>query len=173
MGSLTFGGYDASQWEPNDVSFTLADDTTFDLMVGLRSIKSTTPNGTALSFLSSPVLAFIDTTLPILYLPPDACQAFEQAFNLEWDEKFSLYLIDPDSHTNNTAKNPNITFTMGDSTSGGPTVDIVLPYASFDLTATFPYVPQTMRYFPLRPAHNSSQVTLGRAFLQEAYVITT
>lgn len=95
---------------------------------------------------------------------------FEQAFNLQWVQEFGLYLIDSDTHTNNSAKNPNVTFTLGDSITGGPTFDIVLPYSSFDLTATFPYVPETMHYFPLQPAHNSSQVVLGRAFFQDAYV---
>lgn len=168
MGSLTLGGYDASQFEPNNVSFTLSGDTTFDLVVGLRSIRSATSNGTALSFLSSPLLAFIDTTLPITYLPPDACQLFEQAFNLQWDEKFGLYFIRPEAHAINTATKANLTFTLGDTTTGGPTVDIVLPYASFELTATFPLVPHTTQYFPLRRAHNASQVILGRAFFQEA-----
>jgi len=168
LGSLTFGGYDASQFEPNNVVFTLTGDTTFDLVVGLRSIRSTTTNGTAVSFLSSPLLAFIDTTLPIMYLPPDACQLFEQMFNLQWDEKFALYFIHPDAHAINTATNANVTFTLGDSTTGGPTVDIILPYASFELTTTFPWVPQTAQYFPLRRAQNASQVILGRAFFQEA-----
>lgn len=168
MGSLTLGGYDASQFEPNNVSFTLSGDVTFDLMVGLRSIRSTTSNGKALSFLSSPLLAFIDTTLPVTYLPSDACQLFEQAFNLQWDEQFRLYTIGPEAHAINTATNANLTFTLGDTTTGGPTVDIILPYASFELTATFPLVKETMQYFPLRRAHSASQVTLGRAFFQEA-----
>lgn len=168
LGSLTLGGYDASQFEPNNVSFTLSGDTTSDLMIGLRSIRSTSSNGTALSFLSSPLLAFVDTTLPIMYLPPDACQLFEQAFNLQWDEKFRLYSIHSEAHAINAATNANLTFTLGDTTTGGSTVEIVLPYASFELTATFPLVPQTTQYFPLRRAQNASQVTLGRAFFQEA-----
>ena len=171
LASLTFGGYDASRFQPNNVSFTMTGDTTFDLILALKSIKTTTANGTALSILSSPTQAFIDTTMPHMFLPPDACQIFAQAFNLQWVPEFGLYLIDPETHTNNTTKNPSITFTLADSTSGGSTTDIVLPYASFDLTATFPYVPETMRYFPLRPAHNASQVILGRAFFQEAYVV--
>ena len=171
LASLTFGGYDASRFQPNNVSFTMTGDTTFDLVLALKSIKTTTANGTTLSVLSTPTRAFIDTTKPHMYLPPDACQIFAQAFNLQWVSEFGLYLIDPETHANNTAKNPSITFTLADLTSGGSTTDIVLPYASFDLTATFPYVPETMRYFPLRPAHNASQVILGRAFFQETYVV--
>jgi len=168
LGSLTFGGYDTSQFKPNDVSFTLTGDTTVDLVVGLRSIRSTTSNGTAISLLSSPLLAFIDTTLPIMYLPLDACLLVERTFNLQWDETSGLYIIHPDAHAINTATKANLTFTLGDSTTGGPTVDIVLPYSSFNLTASVPLVTQTTQYFPLRRAHNASQIILGRAFFQEA-----
>lgn len=69
--------------------------------------------------------------------------------------------------------NPTITFTIGSSTSGGPTVDIDLPYASFDLSVSYPWIDQDMptsRYFPLRRADNDTQYTLGRTFLQEAYL---
>ncbi|CAL8584356.1 hypothetical protein XPA_009958 [Xanthoria parietina] len=52
-----------------------------------------------------------------------------------------------------------------------PSVDIILPYASFDLIAKPPLLPNATSYFPLRRG-NDSQITLGRAFLQEAYIIT-
>ena len=49
-------------------------------------------------------------------------------------------------------------------------MDIVLPYASFDLLASYPRVLNATKYFPLKRAANESQYTLGRTFLQEAYV---
>ena len=67
--------------------------------------------------------------------------------------------------------NPNITLTMENSLTGGPTIDIVLPYASFDLQATSPAVTEHSRFFPLRRAANITQYTLGRTFMQEAYVL--
>lgn len=66
--------------------------------------------------------------------------------------------------------NPNITFTIGDSVNRGPTVEIALPYASFDLQAAPPAAAQGSRFFPLRRAANKTQYTLGRTFFQEAYV---
>ena len=84
------------------------------------------------------------------------------------------YFIDPDVNAQAYARNMNITFTIGDTVSGGPTVDITLPYSSFNLTATVnPATGETMPYFPLRPASNSSQIILGRAFFQEAYVYSS
>ena len=50
-------------------------------------------------------------------------------------------------------------------------VDIVMGYRSFDLTAEYPIVNNATRYFPLKQAQNDSQYTLGRTFLQDAYVI--
>lgn len=172
LGSLTFGGYDSSQFVPNNVSFDFSPDSARDLVVGLQAITSSTPNGSAVSLLSSPILAFIDSTLPHMYLPSDACEAFAATFDLKWEPDFGLYLINPYTHANMTARNPNVTLTMGNSLNGGPTIDIVMPYSSFNLTAVFPYVPETMQFFPLRPALNYTQYTLGRAFLQDAYIIT-
>ncbi|KAL8823947.1 MAG: hypothetical protein Q9191_005418 [Dirinaria sp. TL-2023a] len=174
FGSLTFGGYDASQFEPNDVSFSLAPDSSRDLVVGLNAISTTSSNGSIIPLLSTPTLAFIDSTIPFLYLPPEVCDAFANTFNLKWDNYSRLYLIDSQTHSNMTAVNPNVTLTIGDSNSGGPTVDIVMPYSSFNLTAAFPFYfeADTVQYFPLRPAQNDSQYALGRTFLQDAYLIT-
>lgn len=82
-----------------------------------------------------------------------------------------MYFVDDTLHQSLIARNPNITFQIGNSQTGGPTVDIVLPYASFDVPAYYPLVLNTTRYFPLSRATNESQYTLGRTFLQEAYLI--
>ena len=66
------------------------------------------------------------------------------------------------------AQNASVTFTLGNRKSGGPTINITLPYASFDLVASFPVYPNSTRYFPLKQAANDSQYALGRTFLQEA-----
>ena len=171
FGSLTFGGYDASRFIPNNVSFSLAPDISRDLVVGLQSISSASTSNSAMQsqhLLPSPILTFIDSTLPYIYLPIESCQAFERTFNLSWDDTAGMYWVNDNLHQNLLAANPNITFTLGNSKTGGPTVDIVLPYASFDLEAKHPLAPNTTRYFPIQQAVNESQYTLGRTFLQEA-----
>ena len=52
-------------------------------------------------------------------------------------------------------------------------IEIVLPYASFDLQVldTYPNITNSTRYFPLRRVAKDTQYTLGRTFLQETYVI--
>jgi len=81
-----------------------------------------------------------------------------------------MYLVDDALHRNLLSENPAFTFTIGNSQVGGPTVDIVLPYSSFDLEAKYPSVLNNTHYFPLLRAANDSQYTLGRTFLQDAYV---
>ena len=126
------------------------------------SAGSTTP------LLPSPILTFIDSTIPWIYLPLEACQAFEKELGLALDNSSGLYLIDDDLHNNLTANGFNFTFRIGDLKLGGPTVDIVLPYASFDLMVNPLLVSDTTRFFPVQQAEDESQYTLGRTFLQEA-----
>jgi hypothetical protein len=68
------------------------------------------------------------------------------------------------------AMNPVLTFMLGNTVDGGQTVSIDLPYNAFDLQADYPIYPNATNYFPLRRASNDTQYTLGRVFLQEAYV---
>lgn len=113
-------------------------------------------------------MTFVDSTIPYIYLPLQACQLFERALGLTYDTASQLYLIDEALRNTLAAKSLNFTFQLGNTESGGPNVQIVLPYDAFDLTAEFPLVNRTTRYFPLKRADNDTQYTLGRTFLQEA-----
>ncbi|KAL8991675.1 MAG: hypothetical protein Q9169_007757 [Polycauliona sp. 2 TL-2023] len=169
-GSLTFGGYDASRFTPNDVSFDLASDISRDLVVGLQSIVASESNGSQHLLLPSPHLTFIDSTIPYIYLPPAACALFEQVLGLKWNDTAQLYIINDELHRELLMRQPKLTFTLGNSLMGGPTVEIVLPYSSVDLPFISSYNSEPMRYFPLLSSADDSQLTLGRAFLQEAYI---
>ena len=140
--------------------------------MGIQSIlmsDSTTHNPTNL--LQAPILSFIDSTIPHIWLPLESCQAFEDAFGIVWDPYSQLYLVNDTTHDSLLVSNASITFQISaDTTSTTEFLDIVLPYASFDLEVadTYPNVNSTTRYFPLKRAANESQYTLGRTFLQEA-----
>ncbi|KAL8992354.1 MAG: hypothetical protein Q9169_007165 [Polycauliona sp. 2 TL-2023] len=170
FGSLTFGGSDLSRYKPTDVSFNLAADVQRDLVVGIQSITSTFNNGSFSSLLPSPTLAFIDSTVPYLYLPDDACDAFETELGLVYDEENNLYFVEDALHQTLSNISPKFTFVLGNDKLSEPTVTIELPYASFDLVIKPPLRENNTSYFPLRRG-NDSQITLGRAFLQEAYVM--
>ena len=170
FGSLTLGGYDSSLLTPNGVSFGFAADKTRNLMVGIQSIRSTNQNETTNDLLPTGIMALVDSSVPQIWLPVEACHAFENAFGLTFDEESDLYLVDDTLHANLKAQNATITFTLGNAVSGGQTANITLPYNSFDLLVAPPTngVANSTRYFPLRRANNDTQYTLGRTFLQEA-----
>jgi len=167
-GSLTLGGYDASRFTPNNLSFSFAADDSKPLTLGLQAIEATNTFGGVMSLLPSGILTFIDSTVPEIWLPESSCSIFETAFKLTYDEHTDRYLVSEDVHANLTAMNPTLTFTLGNDVVDGETIFIELPYKAFDLTAEFPIYANSTNYFPLRRATDPSMYTLGRTFLQEA-----
>jgi hypothetical protein len=137
-----------------------------DIVVVIQSI---TYNGASQDILlSKPTTAFIESTDPNIWLPEAACKAFEQAFGISIDNSTGLYLMNSTQYTQLQAANPQVTFTLSNSLSGGDTVSIVLPFSAFALSTSPPFTSNNTYNFPLRVAANDSQNTLGRAFLQEA-----
>ncbi|KAH6698340.1 aspartic peptidase domain-containing protein [Leptodontidium sp. MPI-SDFR-AT-0119] len=170
LASLTLGGYDASLIVPNDLTFQFSNDSSSELTVNVNAITISSQEGGVRGLNSAAFPAVIDSTVPYLYLPIEVCRQFEDAFSLTYDYDSGLYFVDDTLHTNLVQQAANVTFTLKNSTSAMD-VDIVLPYAAFDLVANWPLVQNTTRYFPLKRAANNSQTILGRAFLQEAYLI--
>ncbi|KAI1773345.1 acid protease [Hypoxylon cercidicola] len=167
-GQLILSGYDTSRFRENSASFTMADDITRDLVVVLQSISYS--GSTSTTLLSDPINIYIDSTDPNLWLPDSVCDAFEQAFGLTIDSDSGLYLVNDSQHTQLLNSDAQVTFRLSDVTEGGDAVTIVLPYSAFDLTAEPPLVTNQSYYFPLKRAANETQYTLGRVFLQEAYL---
>lgn len=166
FGSLALGGFDASLFEPNDLTIKFNDNSNFDLTIHVGRVSMSSNEGNiSLNSVSFP--ANVDSTVPYLYLPLDVCKKFEAAFQITYDATSGLYLVNSTLHTKLLEQSANVTFTLTNST-GRTLVDIVLPYQAFDLKAKWPLVKNSSRYFPLKRAANNSQVTLGRAFLQEA-----
>lgn len=173
LGSLTLGGYDASRFIPNSLTIPFNQQDIRDLTVNINAISVAFENGSQRSdLLQSKIAAFVDSTIPYIYLSVEVCKKFEDAFGIVWNEKVQAYLVNDTLHDSLVAQNASVIFSISNSTSGsGTSVDITLPYAAFDLVAEYPLVRNTTRYFPLMRATNESQHTLGRTFLQEAYLI--
>ncbi|KAK4239380.1 acid protease [Achaetomium macrosporum] len=167
-GQLIFSGYDTSRFRENSVSFSMADDITRDLVVALQSIGYS--GSISATLLSDPIDIMIDSTDPNLWLPADVCDAFEEAFGLTLDSESGLYLVNETHRNTLLDSSAQVSFRLSDVKSGGDTVTIFLPYAAFDLTAGNPLVKNATHYFPLKRANSSAQYTLGRTFLQEAYL---
>ena len=170
FGSLTLGGYDASRFAPNNLTFTFGPDDSRSLLVGVQAITADNTLAGTVATLSSGILTFIDSGTPHVWLPLSACTVFERAFGLVYDPHTDLYLVNSGIHAQLTQLNPSVTFTLGNEVSGGENVNITLPYGAFDLQASQPIYANATSYFPLRRAANESQYTLGRTFLQETYI---
>lgn len=171
--SLTLGGYDQSRFEKNNLSLPFGSDISRDLLVRLQSITYDTAGSSPLLTTSAGVDVFIDSMTAELWLPESVCQAFAQQFRLTWNAQSGRYFVNESSHKALVDQNPTFMFTIGRAGGGGQTVGIKIPYGALDhnLTAPITGVNSTQRYFPLRRALDPSQYTLGRAFLQAAYVI--
>ena len=175
---------------PNSATFTLGPNT--QPVVAINSIKVSsnvvsgsslklnwTTNPLTLQDISQAELHTIDSSTPYLWLPEYVCDSFAQAFNLVYDEVLQLYLYADNGTTLDKIRNQNITFTfsLADFPGSSNSVEISLPYAAFDLQLSFPYpgldanvTSAPTNYFPLRRAANYTQYTIGRSFLQEAYL---
>ncbi|KAN0108055.1 Aspartic peptidase domain containing protein [Hyaloscypha variabilis] len=124
------------------------------------------------NLLPTPGNFFIDSTTSHIWLPQDALEMFEKAFGLVLDQDSGLYLINETQHDTLIAQNSSITFSLTTNIQDPSTavVNITLPYAAFDLWVTWGYnITSPSRYFPIHLA-NGTQYTLGRTFLQEAYL---
>lgn len=150
------------------MSFAFGPDQPRDLTVGLQSISGSIAGQKQWDLLPQGIFIFIDSTTPYIWLPLSSCQAFEKALGLIWHESLGLYLVNDTLHAKLINQNATFDFKIGNSTVGGSTIDISLPYASFDLMVGYPIVPNNTRYFPIKRAANNTQYTLGRTFLQES-----
>ena len=129
FGSLTFGGYDSTRMAAAYLTVNLGEDISRDLLLGSQSITSSK------SLLPSGIMAFIDSTMPHIWLPLEACLEFESAFGLVYDSATDLYLVNDTLHKALLAQNPNVTFQLSADTdaNSGASLDIVLPYGAIDL----------------------------------------
>ena len=154
----------------NDVSFGLTQIDTRDIVVGLQAISFSSANTSETSLLDygAGFFTFIDSTLPNIWLPESICNAFEKAFGLTHDELHSIWTINETMHDANIKSNASVTFQLANFVTGGSSVNITLPYSSFDLTLSPPAISNQTLYFPIQQADTTNQYTLGRAFLQEA-----
>ncbi len=170
--NLILGGYDAARVGGQSTSISMPGEGNHTLNVGVQSILvNQGSNSDVFSLTNTGFTAQIDSTLPYLWLPDSICDGFEELFQLEYDNETRLFTIPDSAHARNMEANASITFNIGRSpSSDGDSISISLPYAAFDLEASFPIYETPTRYFPIKRSPTNSFV-LGRTFLQEAYLI--
>ncbi|KAK4640558.1 hypothetical protein QC761_601630 [Podospora bellae-mahoneyi] len=138
--------------------------------------------------------AFIDSSTPYLWLPTEVCERFADALNLTWREDLGLYTFAGGGEQYTRFQNDetlSFTFTLSsfDNTDnfGQPfnvpgVVNITIPSAAFAQLLRYPFRnviqwgESSIPYFPLKRSTtevNNNTYIIGRAFMQEAYIITT
>jgi hypothetical protein len=172
LGSLVLGGYDDSRRKHNNISFPFDSNDSRLLSLTIQSIDATNTLQGVVTLSNSPTYATIDSTVSHIWLPEKACDEFERVFGLQFDPHTQLYIVNTTTHDRLKQLNPSINFQLGTSRDPTKVVNINLPYGAFDLQAGYPIYSNATNYFPIRRAANETQFTLGRAFLQEAYLIT-
>ncbi|KAL9578760.1 MAG: hypothetical protein Q9203_006976 [Teloschistes exilis] len=168
--SLTLGGYDTSRLTPNDVTFSFSQSPLRRFIVAIQAI-SVTKSLAESQLLPTGIYTLVDSTVPHIWLPLAACQAFEDAFGIIFDPISNFYIVNDTQHEAMLKQGAEVTFQLGTSLIGGSVINITLPYASFDLEIGPPFTKSPKRYFPLRRAKDDTQYTLGRTFLQEAFLV--
>ncbi|KAJ4299707.1 hypothetical protein N0V90_004953 [Kalmusia sp. IMI 367209] len=177
VGNLVLGGYDDTRVNmKKGVSIGMPSIQNNSLVVGVPSIiynPDPYVDAGSFSFTSETkgFSAIIDSTLPYLWLPDKVCDHFAEKFNLQYDEDSNFYTVNSSAAQNNKQQNATVSFKIASSSIDSSNfADIRLPYSAFDLTFTEPPNGNGTKYFPLKKSSDGSFV-LGRAFLQEAYLV--
>lgn len=157
-------------------SISMANSRNTTLAIGVPSITyAATPSvgDIPVSFTYKPggFLANIDSTIPYLVLPDAICDQFQDRFKLGYDEDLNLYTVNSSSHDYNTQQNATVTFKIGENLQDSDNfASITLPYAAFDQVYSSATGENPVDYFPIKKSKDGIY-TLGRTFLQEAYII--
>lgn len=183
-GSLTLGGADIARYVPNSVWFTLTNGNIPSLALMSMQVSSSSPST---NWSSNPLQLFsndqaatftIDSSTPFLWLPEPVCENIAKALSLTWDPDLELYLPVSGSPQDLINMGLNFTFNFAKSVSSSETLSLHVSYDAFNLQLSYPYPglssnysTEKLSYFPLRRANNTLQYTIGRAFLQETYLI--
>ncbi|KAH7067170.1 aspartic peptidase domain-containing protein [Paraphoma chrysanthemicola] len=172
-GSLILGGYDATRLDPKTTkSFNMTNQQNNTLMVYLKevAILGFRPR-IWLGSTEIPNYSFrIESVVPQMWLPKEACAIFEAAFHLTWNNDLGIYTLNETTRDSNLQQNLTIRFTLGISSVDGASQEYFFQYSAFDLQLYSPRVNTSTYYFPLKVAKYPSEYVLGRAFLQETYI---
>ncbi|RMD44921.1 hypothetical protein DV735_g85, partial [Chaetothyriales sp. CBS 134920] len=185
--SLTLGGVDTNRFAPNNVTFSLSSGYVPAVQVKSIAVSATSDtlpsnwdsNPQTLLSDSDAAIFTIDTSTPYLWLPEAVCESFADALNLTYNDTLQLYVFGEDNSPDSLQSlNLTFTFTLSNPAASDTAVELTLPYDAFDLQLSYPfplldaqYGDPSVNYFPVRKAATESDYILGRAFLQETYLV--
>lgn len=186
-GSVFLGGYDKSRLvgEVSTQSFTPSGQNPggklvigmMDVGLGVGTGGSPWAYGRKGGLLSQsnssmdvPITVEVNPARPYLYLPQSTCHAIAAELPVTFNDSLGLYFWDTknDSYANITSSAAYLSFTFEKDMTEDSNTTIRVPFALLNLTLEAPLVQQPTPYFPCYPSDSS--YTLGRAFLQAAFV---
>ncbi|KAI0171927.1 acid protease [Hypoxylon sp. FL1284] len=180
-GSFYFGGYDQNRVIGEVLEFE--DDYTNAITlkdIGIKVIDGSSPwdykslggllaSGNS-SINSGGVQVSVDGCSPYLTLPKSTCDAIAKQLPVTYNEKLGLYFWNTDdSKYTQIVSSPSVLEFIFYRGSNTKTVTISVPFQHLNLTLDAPLVDQKTQYFPCYTGPSKS-FTLGRAFLQDAFV---
>jgi hypothetical protein len=184
QGSLILGGYDANRIKRNDITFPFGDDVERVHSVILQNIYVTpqlegTPHAINTvhnlgNWTDRYLYPVIESNRPYLFLPTPVCAEIARHFGAQYDKQSDHYLMSNQSYQDLQTKSTSLTFEITPPQST-KSVKITLPSSSLALRLDYPLRPTIKNsswYLPIRHAENSQQLALGRAFLQDAVLIS-
>ncbi|KAI0409106.1 aspartic peptidase domain-containing protein [Xylaria palmicola] len=180
-GSLYFGGYDQNRV----VGDILTETDDYTKAISLSDIAITVVDGSSPwdfeskngllaanndSISTGGIKVSVDGCSPYLTLPKSTCDAIADHLPVTYNKDLGLYIWQEDkpkySQIVSSASTLDFTFLAGSNTQH---VTISVPFRHLNLTLTEPLVDSDQQYFPCFTG-STSQYTLGRAFLQDAFV---
>ena len=184
-GSAYVGGYDQSRVlgvVSTQSTFSASSALPIDLLdIGIGVAEGGSPfNFTSKSGLlmqgnssiSVSLQVLIEATIPYLYLPRSTCNAIASQLPVIYQSDYGLYFWDTtDPQYALIVSSPSyLSFTFRLNQGNSDNITINVPFKLLNLTLDAPLVTTPTPYFPCRPLTDGGSFTLGRAFLQAAFV---
>ncbi|KAF4632153.1 hypothetical protein G7Y89_g5982 [Cudoniella acicularis] len=117
----------------------------------------------------------VNVEVQYMYFPKSTCDAIASNLPVSFRADLGLYIWNTSSPQYETIiSSPaflGFTFRLNDSVSQNLTINV--PFALLNLTLTSPIVDTPIQYFPCRPVLDFRVYSLGKAFLQAAFVGVT
>ena len=181
--SLWLGGYDASRIVgPVSVQIVIGNWWVIDLLdigIGVDHGASPFPHASQYGILADgnssihkSIPVAMNPLAPYLALLDSTCAAIAKHLPVTYQAKYGLYFWNVDDHQyERIVSSPSyLRFTF--RASGLPTAsfEIKVPFQLLNLNLGPPLIEKATAYFPCQPPQDNSMYSLGRAFLQAAFL---
>ena len=183
--SLWIGGYDQSRVLGNissqsyDVIIDLFAIDLLDIAIGMDHGGSPFPYkkrenilADGNSSITNAISVAMNPGAPYMSLPNSTCAAIAKDLPVTYQAKYGLYFwnVHDPQYTKIVTSPSFLGFTFRASGIKSVNLTVNVPFRLLNLTLNAPLIDKPTQYFPCQPPQLSSQYSLGRAFLQAAFL---